>query len=63
MTTETIKGVIAFIVIVGAIASVFLNDSVAQGFLIPLASFVFGYYFNKVEKPVTMRLKAMLGKE
>lgn len=62
MTTEIIKGVIAIIVIVGAIASIFLSNPIAQNFLIPLACFAFGYYFNQVEKPITLRLKAAFGR-
>ena len=60
MTTEIIKGVIAVIVIVGAITSIFLSNPIAQNFLIPLAGFAFGYYFNRIEKPVAIRLKATL---
>lgn len=57
MTTEIIKGVIAIVIIAGAIISIFLSNSIAQDFLIPLAGFAFGYYFNQAEKPITMRLK------
>ena len=61
MTTEIIKGVIAGIVIVGAVASVFLGNLVAQNFLIPLAGFAFGYYFNQIEKPAITRFRAAFG--
>lgn len=61
MITEIIKGVIAVIVLVAAIAALFLGDSIAQTFLTPLATFAIGYYFKQVEAPVANRLKAAFG--
>lgn len=56
MTTEVIKGVIAVTIIIGAIVSIFLSDTIAQEFLAPLAIFVFGYYFKQAEAPVVKRI-------
>ncbi len=63
MITEIIKGVIATLVIAGAIASVFLKIVEAQTFLIPLAAFAFGYYFKQVEPPVVTKFKVAYGKK
>lgn len=57
MTTEIIKGVIAVIVFAAGIASLFLGDGSAQQYLIPLATFVFGYYFKQsVELPIARKI-------
>lgn len=57
MTTEIIKGVIAVVIIIGAIVSIVIQDVIAQEFLIPLAVFTFGYYFKQSEQPVVARCK------
>ena len=63
MTTEIIKGIIAVVIFVAAVASVFIGDGSAQAFLIPLATFVFGYYFKQsIELPITKRIAAAKAK-
>jgi len=63
MTTEIIKGAIAVIVFAAGIVSLFIGDSVAQQYLIPLATFVFGYYFKQsIEIPITRRIKTARAK-
>jgi hypothetical protein len=61
MTRENVKGIIAIIIFMAAIASVFIGDGSSKDFLIPLATFVFGYYFkDKIEEPITRKVvKAM----
>lgn len=60
MTTENIKGTIAVIVIAAGIVSLFVGDGSAQQYLLPLATFVFGYYFKQsVELPVTRKIAAV----
>jgi len=57
MTTEIIKGVIAVIVFAAGITSLFVGDGGAQQYLIPLATFVFGYYFKQsVELPIARKI-------
>ena len=57
MTIDIIKGVIAIIVFIAAIASVFIGEGSAQAFLIPLATFVFGYYFKQqIEVLITKQI-------
>ncbi len=59
MTTEIIKGAIAVIVFAAGIGSLFVGDGAAQQYLIPLATFVFGYYFKQsIEIPVARKIKA-----
>jgi len=59
MTTEIIKGTIAVIIFAAGIVSLFVGDGGAQQYLIPLATFVFGYYFKQqVELPITRRIAA-----
>ena len=60
MTTEIIKGIIAVIIIGATVASIFIGDGSAQTFLIPLATFAFGYYFKQsVEVPVARKVMMM----
>ena len=59
MTTEIIKGTIAVIVFAAGVVSVFIGDGAAQQYLIPLATFVFGYYFKQsIELPITRKIAA-----
>ena len=44
-TNEIVKGVLALIVVGGAVASVFI-DQVASEYLLPVATFVLGFYFK-----------------
>ena len=62
MITEIIKGVIAVVVVAGAITSVLIDKTIAQEFLVPLATFVFGYYFKQVELPAVKRVMAAFKK-
>ena len=62
MITEIIKGVIGVIVVAGAITSILIDKTVAQDFLIPLATFVVGYYFKQVELPAVRRVMAAFKK-
>lgn len=57
MTTEIIKGVIAVVIIIGAIVSIIIDNAIAREFLIPLAVFAFGYYFKQSEQPIVARCK------
>lgn len=58
MTTEIIKGTIAVLVFVAGIVALFIGDGTAQQYLIPLATFVFGYYFKQsIEIPVMRAIK------
>lgn len=61
MTTEIIKGVIAIVIIIGAIVSIIIDNAIAQEFLIPLAVFAFGYYFKQSEQPIVAKCKTMFG--
>lgn len=57
MTTEIIKGIIAVMLMAAAVASVFIGDGSSREFLIPLGTFVFGYYFKQgVETPIVTRI-------
>ena len=59
MTTEIIKGIIAVIVFAAGIISLFVGDGSAQQYLIPLATFVFGYYFKQsIELPIARKIAA-----
>lgn len=59
MTTEIIKGAIAVIVFAAGIASLFIGEGDAQAYLIPLATFVFGYYFKQsIELPIARKIAA-----
>ena len=62
MTTTIIKGIIAIIIIAAATASVFIGDNTAQTFLIPLGTFVVGYYFKQVETPIVAKYLASKSK-
>jgi len=63
MTTEIIKGAIAVIVFAAGVVSIFIGNSEASTYLVPLATFVFGYYFKQtVETPIARQIKAMRGK-
>jgi len=60
MATEIIKGIIAVIVFTAGIISVFIGDGAAQQYLVPLATFVFGYYFKQsIEMPIAKKLAAI----
>jgi len=64
MTTEIIKGVIAIIIILTSIVSILIGDTVAQATLVPLATFVFGYYFKQsIETPIIKRITAIRKKQ
>lgn len=64
MVNEIIKGAIAVVILAGAIFSAATGKTEATGFLVPLATFVFGYYFKQIETPVASRIKAAFsGKE
>lgn len=63
MSQEIIKGALAVVILAGAIAAVILGSEQATTFLVPLATFVFGYYFKQVEQPVAGRIKAAFGKQ
>lgn len=60
MSKEIIKGILAIIVVAGAVASVFITTTAnAQDILVPLAGFAMGYYFKQVEIPVITRARSM----
>lgn len=63
MTTEITKGVIAVLITIGAIASIFIGNVEAQTFLIPLATFAFGYYFKQIEAPLGRKIQVALSKK
>lgn len=63
MTTEIIKGALAVVILAGAIFAAIMGNALATEFLVPLATFVFGYYFKQVEQPVAGRIKAAFGKQ
>jgi hypothetical protein len=58
MNKETITGIIAILIIAGAVASLFLNE-VAAGVLIPIASFIIGYYFKTNEHSIGRGIKTL----
>lgn len=63
MTTEIIKGIIAVIIIAAAVFSFFIGDGTSQAFLIPLATFAFGYYFKQsIELPIAKKIAAARSK-
>ena len=63
MTIEITKGIIAVIIVAAAVYSLIVGEAAAQGFLIPLATFTFGYYFRSNEEPVVRKFKATFGKK
>ena len=58
MTKEYVKGALAVIVVGGAIYSAF-SIAEASDKLIPLASFVLGYYFKDVASPLAGGIKKL----
>lgn len=62
MSKEIIKGVLAIIVVGGAVASAFIETTNAQTVLIPIAGFVLGYYFKQIEVPVAKNIMGVFRK-
>lgn len=58
---EVIKGVIAILVVAGAITSAFINVE-ASNILIPIASFVVGYYFKDGQDIAIGKIKELFKK-
>lgn len=56
MIKEYVKGALAVIIIGGAVYSAFVVTDASEK-LIPLASFVLGYYFKDVAGPVATGIK------
>ena len=60
MTQEIIKGALAVLILAGAITSVIMGNELGIKFLVPLTTFVVGYYFKQIETPVVNRIKAAM---